>query len=144
VDPTCATAFSPRGAVLCELNRPEEALVICERAIELAHWLLQADVSPWCPGHRLFREERAGDWDGVFERIRAELLTQMLRVELARQGADGAGSGRGTVLHGFRRLFLRSPVSMRYNRAGHCQGPWQNPGGRHRPDNVVGEIPHTR
>jgi tetratricopeptide (TPR) repeat protein len=47
-------------------------------------WLLQADTSPWYPGHRLLRQERAGDWEEVFERIRAELLTQMLRVELAR------------------------------------------------------------
>ena len=32
-------------------------------------WLLGRDDSPWYPNLRLFRQERIGDWDGVFERI---------------------------------------------------------------------------
>jgi tetratricopeptide (TPR) repeat protein len=36
-------------------------------------WLLERKDSPWYPTLRLFRQSRAGDWDGVFERIAAEL-----------------------------------------------------------------------
>jgi ADP-heptose:LPS heptosyltransferase len=32
-------------------------------------WLLGRDDSPWYPRHRLFRQARPGDWDGVFRRI---------------------------------------------------------------------------
>jgi hypothetical protein len=32
-------------------------------------WLLQRDDSPWYPRHRLFRQEKPVDWDGVFRRI---------------------------------------------------------------------------
>jgi hypothetical protein len=37
-------------------------------------WLLQRSDSPWYPTLRLFRQERPGDWDGVVERARTELL----------------------------------------------------------------------
>ena len=37
-------------------------------------WLLDRDDSPWYPGARLFRQEGAGDWAGVIDRVRAELL----------------------------------------------------------------------
>ncbi len=36
-------------------------------------WLLDRDDSPWYPTARLYRQERAGDWDGVVERITADL-----------------------------------------------------------------------
>jgi Flp pilus assembly protein TadD len=36
-------------------------------------WLLDRDDSPWYPSMRLFRQARAGDWDGVFERMAASL-----------------------------------------------------------------------
>jgi Flp pilus assembly protein TadD len=36
-------------------------------------WLLGRADCPWYPGHRLFRQERRGDWEGVFGRIRAAL-----------------------------------------------------------------------
>ncbi len=36
-------------------------------------WLRQRSDSPWYPTLRLFRQRRAGDWDEVFERMRAEL-----------------------------------------------------------------------
>ncbi len=36
-------------------------------------WMLDRDDSPWYPSARLYRQEAAGDWDGVFRRIRADL-----------------------------------------------------------------------
>ena len=36
-------------------------------------WLLGREDSPWYPGMRLFRQDRAGDWDGVVARIGAAL-----------------------------------------------------------------------
>jgi tetratricopeptide (TPR) repeat protein len=38
-------------------------------------WLLGRDDSPWYPRHRLFRQDKPGDWDGVFRRI-ADALRQ--------------------------------------------------------------------
>jgi FkbM family methyltransferase len=32
-------------------------------------WLLGRDDSPWYPRHRLFRQDKTGDWQGVFRRI---------------------------------------------------------------------------
>jgi tetratricopeptide (TPR) repeat protein len=37
-------------------------------------WLLNRDDSPWYPTARLFRQDRFGDWNGVFERVRASLM----------------------------------------------------------------------
>jgi hypothetical protein len=36
-------------------------------------FLLDREDSPWYPTMRLFRQTRAGDWDGVFEQIAREL-----------------------------------------------------------------------
>jgi Family of unknown function (DUF6165) len=36
-------------------------------------WLLDREDSPWYPTARLFRQQRAGDWDEVFGRVAAEL-----------------------------------------------------------------------
>ncbi|WP_129124761.1 tetratricopeptide repeat protein [Geomonas oryzae] len=36
-------------------------------------WMTGREDSPWYPTMRLFRQERAGDWDGVLSRLRAEL-----------------------------------------------------------------------
>ncbi|WP_200376765.1 TIGR03032 family protein [Thiocystis violacea] len=36
-------------------------------------WLLERADSPWYPTARLFRQQRAGDWEDVIERIRAAL-----------------------------------------------------------------------
>lgn len=36
-------------------------------------WLLDRDDSPWYPTARLFRQERAGDWSGVFSQMEREL-----------------------------------------------------------------------
>jgi hypothetical protein len=32
-------------------------------------WLLDRSDSPWYPTMRLFRQDRRGDWQGVFRRI---------------------------------------------------------------------------
>jgi hypothetical protein len=39
-------------------------------------WLLDRSDSPWYPTMRLFRQERRGDWQGVFRRIEAALGQQ--------------------------------------------------------------------
>lgn len=36
-------------------------------------WMEDRDDSPWYPTMRLFRQERAGDWEGVIERVSREL-----------------------------------------------------------------------
>jgi len=41
-------------------------------------WMLGRDDTPWYPTMRLFRQERAGDWPGVFRRI-AEALGGLVR-----------------------------------------------------------------
>jgi hypothetical protein len=40
-------------------------------------WLLGRQDSPWYPGHMLFRQERRGDWDGVFRQIRDALAARL-------------------------------------------------------------------
>ena len=37
-------------------------------------WLLNRNDSPWYPSVKLYRQERIGDWDSVFERVKADLL----------------------------------------------------------------------
>ena len=37
-------------------------------------WLLEREDSPWYPTMRLFRQERWGEWEGVFERIAAAVM----------------------------------------------------------------------
>jgi ADP-heptose:LPS heptosyltransferase len=39
-------------------------------------WLMHRDDSPWYPTHRLFRQSRRGDWDGVAEAVAAALRQQ--------------------------------------------------------------------
>ncbi len=40
-------------------------------------WLLEREDSPWYPTMRLFRQQHAGDWTAVFERMAAELRTML-------------------------------------------------------------------
>lgn len=39
-------------------------------------WLLEQDDSPWYPSARLFRQSAPGDWEGVINRVHAELEKQ--------------------------------------------------------------------
>src|SRR5206468_8891839 len=39
-------------------------------------WLLERDDSPWYPTMRLFRQQTAGDWTGVFARIAASIAAR--------------------------------------------------------------------
>ena len=36
-------------------------------------WLLEREDSPWYPSMRLFRQTQPGDWNGVFDRVSAQL-----------------------------------------------------------------------
>ncbi|MEG4494686.1 tetratricopeptide repeat protein [Microcoleus sp. D3_18_C4] len=40
-------------------------------------WMLEREDSPWYPTVRLFRQQKAGDWDGVCDRIKAALLERV-------------------------------------------------------------------
>jgi tetratricopeptide (TPR) repeat protein len=40
-------------------------------------WLLDRTDSPWYPSARLYRQESAGDWDGVIQRVRSDLHAQV-------------------------------------------------------------------
>jgi tetratricopeptide (TPR) repeat protein len=37
-------------------------------------WLLDRDDSPWYPTAKLYRQDKFGDWTGVFEQVRASLM----------------------------------------------------------------------
>jgi Flp pilus assembly protein TadD len=45
-------------------------------------WLLEREDSPWYPGHRLFRQDRDGDWSGPVERVARELRYSDLRTSM--------------------------------------------------------------
>ena len=36
-------------------------------------WFLNRDDSPWYPSAKLYRQPKPGDWDGVFDRLRADI-----------------------------------------------------------------------
>jgi ADP-heptose:LPS heptosyltransferase len=40
-------------------------------------WLLDRNDSPWYPTMRLFRQQRVGDWEGVFAQIQQALIERM-------------------------------------------------------------------
>ncbi|TAD83836.1 MAG: tetratricopeptide repeat protein [Oscillatoriales cyanobacterium] len=40
-------------------------------------WMLEGEESPWYPTARLFRQEKAGDWEGVFGRVALALKAQI-------------------------------------------------------------------
>jgi len=37
-------------------------------------WLLDRSDSPWYPTVKLYRQEKAGEWDGVVQRVKADLI----------------------------------------------------------------------
>jgi hypothetical protein len=38
--------------------------------------MLDREDSPWYPKMRLFRQQRDGDWNGVFDRMRLALIAR--------------------------------------------------------------------
>ncbi|TAG92647.1 MAG: tetratricopeptide repeat protein [Oscillatoriales cyanobacterium] len=40
-------------------------------------WMLEREDSPWYPTARLFRQEKQGDWEGVFERLAVALKAKI-------------------------------------------------------------------
>ena len=53
-------------------------------------WLLNRKDSPWYASARLFRQEKAGDWDGVVRTIRMELMQWMEHPQEARPPKSSA------------------------------------------------------
>lgn len=49
-------------------------------------WMAEGDACPWYPTMRLFRQERAGDWRPVVDRISARLAADIHRLKLPRTG----------------------------------------------------------
>lgn len=76
---TCTSVAHLAGA----LGRP--FWVVLSRSADW-RWLVGRDDSPWYPSARLFRQTELGDWDGVFERVRAALVA-----EVAARRGRGAG-----------------------------------------------------
>ena len=50
----------------------------CCRSLPDWRWLLDREDSPWYPTMRLFRQDRPGDWQGVFARIQTALRKKLL------------------------------------------------------------------
>jgi hypothetical protein len=40
-------------------------------------WGLTGETTPWYPAMQLFRQEKAGDWAGVFQRVAAALSERL-------------------------------------------------------------------
>ncbi|MFB8793999.1 MAG: tetratricopeptide repeat protein [Microcoleus sp.] len=60
-------------------------------------WMLEREDSPWYPTARLFRQQKPGDWEGVFDRLKTA-LQEMARTHLPQDRAglgaqDRAGTG---------------------------------------------------
>ncbi len=47
-------------------------------------WMLERDDSPWYPTMRLFRQDSAGDWRGVIDRVRLALATRANEFRVAK------------------------------------------------------------
>jgi tetratricopeptide (TPR) repeat protein len=65
-------------------------------------WLLDREDSPWYPSLRLFRQPRAGDWDGVIARVRDGLVIRAaaVRTDAAAQVViDPAAEFRAAIAH---------------------------------------------
>ncbi len=51
-------------------------------------WLLNRSDSPWYPSATLYRQEKPGDWDSVFEKLRLELSNAITRHRIVPSGAN--------------------------------------------------------
>ena len=45
-------------------------------------WLLEREDSPWYPSIKIYRQSTWGDWDGVMQKVRADLLVFSGMVQL--------------------------------------------------------------
>lgn len=52
-------------------------------------WLRQREDSPWYPTMRLFRQQKLGDWDEVFQRIAGQLRSRVGAAPLTASGSAG-------------------------------------------------------
>ncbi|NJK75511.1 MAG: hypothetical protein HC942_17635, partial [Microcoleus sp. SU_5_6] len=37
-------------------------------------WMLSGETNPWYPTARLFRQQKIGDWEPVFDRVKTALV----------------------------------------------------------------------
>ena len=44
-------------------------------------WLLDREDNPWYPSVKLYRQEKAGDWSGVMEKIKADIYARLELIE---------------------------------------------------------------
>jgi hypothetical protein len=70
---TCDTSVAHLAGAL---GRP---VFVALPAISDWRWLTGRDDTPWYPTMRLFRQEKPGDWDGVFARIAAAVAEMAKR-----------------------------------------------------------------
>jgi Flp pilus assembly protein TadD len=61
-------------------------------------WLLERRDSPWYPSMRLFRQERPGDWQGVFARMADTLRRQALPLGIEAEIGPGELVDKITIL----------------------------------------------
>jgi tetratricopeptide (TPR) repeat protein len=100
--------FDDSAAIISDLDliiTVDTALVHLAGAMDVPCWTLipfncdwrwgaEGDTTPWYDSVRLFRQERLGDWEHVFERVKKELASAVLQnqrlklsqVEAARNG----------------------------------------------------------
>lgn len=77
---TLLDAFVTTDSALAHLagSAGIEAWILLSHAADW-RWGTAPDSTPWYPSLRLFRQERAGDWDGVIERVGQELAGRLAR-----------------------------------------------------------------
>ncbi len=86
-------------------------------------WLLGREDTPWYPSARLFRQEKWGDWDGVFARV-ASALRQRAREAVPREAVVSLPLAQGEedvapVVVGIREL---RPEAQSIAEGGDCLG----------------------
>lgn len=74
-------------------------------------WLSGRDDSPWYPSARLYRQERAGDWQALLDRVAHDLLLELEDLNCQFRRANGLRSAghTGEVAAAYRWLLGRWP-----------------------------------
>ncbi len=60
-------------------------------------WMLDREDTPWYPNTHLFRQHQPGDWDGVFNEVRAQLRNEIVK-KLTGQGRISLAYGESPAL----------------------------------------------